>query len=225
MRGKRAADSIPGLLELRHCYNNFPFPVEGAPVNNEEDRPIERTPNLKVNREITEPEVRLIDSNGKQIGVVPIEHALAYAKESFLDLVEIMPNEKPSVCKLLDYGKHKYRENKKRHEARSKQKQIMVKEVKFRLSTSDADRGTKMRNATRFLGAGDKVKVSLWLRGREIVKADRAHIVLAGIAEDLGELADVEQKSKLEGKRLQMILAPRRDRNKSRKNNAENENK
>jgi len=170
--------------------------------------------------------VRLIDADGKQVGVVSLEHALSCAEQSFLDLVEIMPNETPSVCKLLDYGKHKYRERKKRHEARSKQKQIMVKEVKFRLSTSKGDYETNLRNAVRFLEAGDKVKISLWLRGREIVKSEMAKKVLDRVAEDLSELADVEQASKLEGKRLQMMLTPKRDRNKAKQaNNAKDENK
>lgn len=187
---------------------------------------IEKNTNLKINREITGPEVRLIDPEGKQIGVVSLEQALILAQESVLDLVEIMPNETPSVCKLLDYGKYKYRERKKRHEARSKQKQIMVKEVKFRLSTSKGDYETKLRNAVRFLESGDKVKITLWLRGREIVKSEMAKSVLDRVAEDLSELSDVEQASKLEGKRLQMMLTPKRDKIKAKQtNNAKDEDK
>lgn len=164
------------------------------------------------------PEVRLIDSEGKQVGVVPLERALDYAEESSLDLVEIMPNETPSVCKLLDYGKHKYRERKKRHEARAKQKQIMVKEVKFRLSTSTGDYETKIRNVRRFLEGGDKVKVSLWFRGREIVKTGLGFEMLDRVAKDVSDIASVEQRSKLEGKRALMMLVPLRDRSRKRKN-------
>ncbi len=191
---------------------------------NQGDTLAEKEINLKVNREITVPEVRLIDSEGKQVGVVSLERALTYAEESQLDLVEIMPNVTPSVCKLLDYGKHKYRERKKRHDAKTKQKQTMVKEVKFRLSTGDGDYQTKIRNVMRFLEVGDKVKVSLWFRGREIVKSQRGHLVLERVLKDVEHIADVEQESKLEGKRLQMMLAPRRDSSRKR-DNAQNEDK
>ncbi len=159
------------------------------------------------------PEVRLIDAEGKQVGIIPTARAQVYADEAALDLVEIVRNETPtrSVCKLLDYGKHKYRENKKRHEARVKQKQIMVKEVKFRLSTGAADYETKIGNVKRFLERGDKVKVSLWFRGREIVKSKLGYETMERVAADVADMAVVEQDSKLEGKRLLMMLVPRRD--------------
>lgn len=132
------------------------------------------------------------------------------AKNQGLDLVEIAPTSNPVVCKILDYGKYKYRESKKRHEARTRQKQVEVKEIKFHLIISEADYQVKLRNAMRFLDGGNRVKVSLWMRGREVVKQDIAQARLKRFSDDLAELADIEQQPNLEGKRLGMLLVPKR---------------
>lgn len=171
---------------------------------------IDKTIDLRTNQNITAAEVLLIDQNGQQAGVVKTEVALRLAQEQDLDLVEIAPQSRPVVCKILNYGKYKYRESKKRHEARTKQKVVEVKEIKFHLIISRGDYEVKLRNAVRFLGDGNRVKVSLWLRGREIAKQDLALARLTEFSTDLAEYADVEQKPNLEGKRLSMLLVPKK---------------
>ena len=153
--------------------------------------------------------VRLIDAQGRQVGVVPTDKAREQAREAGLDLVEVAADAQPAVCKLLDYGKHKYRENKKRHEARARQKHIEVKEVKFRLGTGPADYAVKMRNVRRFLGDGNRVKVSLWFRGREIVHQERGRVMLEKVRAEVAETAAMEDAPIMEGKRLQMVLMPK----------------
>ena len=176
---------------------------------------------MRVNGDIIAGEVRLIDADGKQAGIVPLSDALRRAGEQSLDLVEISPGSTPPVCKILDYGKHKYWQNKKRHEARAKQKQVEVKEIKFRLSISSADYEVKLRSAERFLQEGNRVKAAIWFRGREIVKQDYGQEKLRQLSKDLNELADVEQAPNMEGRRLQMLFVPKR----KDKKNAKNENK
>lgn len=176
---------------------------------------------MRVNGDIIAREVRLIDADGKQAGIVPLSDALRRADEQSLDLVEIAPGSTPPVCKILDYGKHKYWQNKKRHEARAKQKQVEVKEIKFRLSISSADYEVKLRCAERFLQEGNRVKAAVWFRGREIVKQDYGQEKLRQLSKDLNELADVEQAPNMEGRRLQMLFVPKR----KDKKNAKNENK
>ena len=171
---------------------------------------IEKATELRVNRDITVSEVRLIGSDGKQAGIVTIEQALNLAAAADMDLVEISPTAKPVVCKILDYGKYKYRESKKRHEARVRQKQVEVKEIKFRLIISTADYQVKLRNALRFLQSGNRVKVSLWFRGREISKSHLGFERLKKFFDDLSEHADIEQEPNIEGKRLHMLLGPKR---------------
>ena len=163
---------------------------------------------MRTNNKITASPVLLIDEVGKQLGVVDLAKALSLARTRKLDLVEVAPSNKPAVCKLLDYGKHAYKEKKKRAEARSRQKQILVKEVKFRASTGKGDFEIKKRKIERFLAAGDKVKVSLWFRGREIVHQRLGHKVLERLCEELVDIAQVEGKPTLEGKRLQLLFSP-----------------
>lgn len=134
------------------------------------------------------------------------------ARDAELDLVEVAPTAVPVVCKILDYGKYKYRENKKRHEARVKQKNVEVKEIKFHLVISEADYAVKMKNARRFLESGNRVKVSWWFRGREVSKVDIAMRSLERVVADLADIGDVEQKPNLEGKRLHMLLTPKKKR-------------
>lgn len=152
----------------------------------------------------------LIDEEGKKAGVVALDAALALAKRKSLDLVEISPTAKPPVCKLLDYGKYRYRESKKRHEAKVRQKHIDVKEVKFHLVISEADYEVKLRNAKRFLGQDNRVKASIWFRGREISKQEIGLQRLQRFAADLAEVADVEQQPNLLGKSMSMLLVPKR---------------
>ena len=170
---------------------------------------IERQAELRTNRQITAPEVRLIGPDGAQVGVLPLEDALRRAEENGMDLVEMAPNAKPVVCKILDYGKHKYQESKRRHEARGKHRPARIKEVKFRLSISDSDYGVKLRNAARFLEEGNRVKAAVWFRGREIVRQNLGMELLTRLRDDLRDLADFDRAPAMEGRRLQVLLVPK----------------
>jgi translation initiation factor IF-3 len=154
--------------------------------------------------------VRLIGVNGEQIGIVATTQALKMAEEAQVDLVEIAPTAKPPVAKLMDYGKFKYREAKKAHEAKLKQKQIQVKEVKFRPSTDEGDYKIKLRNLVKFLEEGDKTKVTLRYRGREMAHQEFGHRLIERVRKDLEPYATVEQFPKMEGRQLIMVLAPKK---------------
>jgi translation initiation factor IF-3 len=154
--------------------------------------------------------VRLVGEEGEQLGVVPTHQALAMAEEAEVDLVEIAPQAKPPVCRLMDYGKFKYQEQKRAHEAKQKQKQIQVKEVKLRPATDENDYQIKMRNMVRFLEEGDKVKVTLRYRGREMAHQEFGIRQLERIKADLGDTIVVEQFPKLEGRQLIMVIAPKK---------------
>lgn len=162
---------------------------------------------LNINEQIRARQVRLIAEDGEQVGVVSIQDALARADEAGLDLVEISPNAEPPVCKILDYGKYKYEQQKKAAEARKKQKVIEVKELKFRPNIDDHDYQVKIRAARRFLEEGDKVKVTLRFRGREMAHLDLGMKVLARVREELADIAKVEMDAKVEGKQAIMILS------------------
>jgi translation initiation factor IF-3 len=155
------------------------------------------------------PNVRLIDEEGEQVGVVGTEDAMERAANVGLDLVEVSPNADPPVCKILDYGKLKYEQQKKRNEARKKQKTIDVKEIKMRPNIDTHDYDVKMRAIHRFLGEGDKVKVTLRFRGRELAHQELGMKLLDRVKVDLDELAKVEQFPKLEGRQMTMVMAPR----------------
>jgi translation initiation factor IF-3 len=163
-----------------------------------------------VNDEITATEVRLISAEGGQVGIVNLDDAMHQADDAELDLVEIVPNAEPPVCRIMDLGKFLFEQNKKKHAARKKQKQIQVKEVKFRPGTDDGDYQVKLRNITRFLDNGDKVKVTLRFRGREMAHQELGSKMLDRIETDMQQSAEVETKAKLEGRQMIMILAPRR---------------
>ncbi len=164
----------------------------------------------RINREILVPEVRLIGAEGEQLGVVRIAEALSKAEELDVDLVEIAPTAQPPVCKLMDYGKFKYQEQKKAHEAKLKQKVIQVKEVKIRPGTDDGDYNVKLKNLKRFLEEGDKAKVTLRFRGREMAHQELGMQMLERLRLDLDEMSQVEQMPKLEGRQMVMILAPKK---------------
>jgi translation initiation factor IF-3 len=161
--------------------------------------------------------VRLIGANGEQVGVVPIAQAMKMAEEAEVDLVEIAPLAKPPVCKLMDYGKFKYREAKKAHEAKLKQKQIHVKEVKFRPGTDEGDYKIKLRNLIKFLEEGDKAKVTLRYRGREMAHQEFGVRLIERVKLDLEPYAVVEQFPKMEGRQLIMVLAPKKGKKEVKK--------
>ena len=161
-----------------------------------------------MNEHIAVDSVRLIDGAGEQVGVVNIDRALDMAAESGLDLVEISPGAEPPVCKLMDYGKYKYEAQKKAAAARKKQKTIDVKEVKFRPGISSADYDVKLRNIRRFLGEGDKVKITLRFRGREMAHQNLGRELLERVAEDVKEIGKVENMPKMEGRQMVMMIGP-----------------
>lgn len=163
-----------------------------------------------MNEEITAPEVRLIGDEGEQLGIVSLAAALNIAEESELDLVEIAPLATPPVCRVMDFGKFKYQEQKRAHEARLKQKQVQVKEVKLRPGTDENDYQIKLRNLKRFLGEGDKAKVTLRFRGRELAHQEIGMRQLERIKADLDEIAVVEQMPKMEGRQMVMVIAPKK---------------
>ncbi len=158
---------------------------------------------------INSPNVRLIDENGNQVGVVSRFEAMRRAQEAGLDLVEVAANASPPVCKILDYGKYKYELQKKAAEARKKQKVIEVKEIKMRPSIDVHDYDVKMRQMKSFLGEGDKVKVTLRFRGREMAHQELATKLLDRVTGDLKDLAKIEQYPRLEGKQMSMVVAPK----------------
>ena len=162
-----------------------------------------------MNREITARSIRLVGADGEMVGVVSLRDALLAAEDAGLDLVEIAPQAEPPVCKILDYGKYKFEAQKKAAEARKKQKIIEVKEIKLRPNIDDNDYNVKMRSARRFLEEGDKVKVTMRFRGREMAHQDLGMNVLVRVRDELDELAKVEQMPKLEGRQMIMVLAPR----------------
>jgi len=152
--------------------------------------------------------VRLIDDKGEQIGIVPVREAQQKALEVELDLVEIVPNAKPPVCRIMDYGKYLFEQSKKRHSAKKKQKQMQVKEIKFRPGTDEGDYQVKLRSLMRFLQDGDKTKVTLRFRGREMAHQELGQKLLKRIETDLIDYGTVEQHPKMEGRQMVMIIAP-----------------
>lgn len=163
----------------------------------------------RINDEIRVPQVRLIDDAGEMIGVMSAREALIRAYDVGLDLVEISPNAVPPVCKILDYGKYKYEQQKKANEARKKQRVVEIKEIKVRPNIDDHDYDVKMRQMRNFIGEGDKVKVTLRFRGREMAHQELGVKVLERIRNDLTELVKVEQMPKLENRQMVMVVAPK----------------
>lgn len=162
-----------------------------------------------MNGDINSAEIQLIDVEGENLGSMSIEDGLARAQEAGLDLVEISPNAKPPVCKILDYGKFKYQAQKKANEARKKQKTFEVKEIKMRPNIDTHDYDVKMRNMRKFFDHGDKVKVTLRFRGREMAHQELGMELLKKVKSEVEEFAKVEAEPKLEGRQMIMVLAPR----------------
>ena len=163
-----------------------------------------------MNEQITAAEVRVIDNEGNQVGILKVEDAIAKAEAAGLDLVEIVPGSEPPVCRIMDHGKYRFEQNKKAHQAKKKQKQIHVKEVKFRPATEEGDYQVKLRNLTRFLKDGDKAKVTMRFRGREITHRELGLDFLKRIEKDLEDISIVEQHPQMEGRQMIMVLAPKR---------------
>ncbi|MDD3650413.1 translation initiation factor IF-3 [Immundisolibacter sp.] len=165
---------------------------------------------LRVNEEITASSVRLIGAEGEQIGVVSRMRALEAAEEAGLDLVEISPTAEPPVCRIMDFGKYLYTESKKQQVAKRNQKQIQVKEVKFRPQTDEGDYQVKLRNLIRFFEEGDKAKITLRFRGREMAHQELGRQLLQRLEDDLKGVAVVEQYPRLEGRQMVMVMSPRK---------------
>jgi len=163
----------------------------------------------RINEEIAVLRVRLVDERGGMVGIVGRNEALAMAADAGLDLVEIAPGADPPVCKILDYGKFKYEEQKKKNEARKKQKIIEVKEIKLRPSIDDHDYQVKMRSMNKFIEEGDKVKVTMRFRGRELAHQELGMNVLMRVKEDLDGIAKVEQTPRMEGRQMTMVVSPK----------------
>lgn len=164
---------------------------------------------VKINSEIQAQEVRVIDPDGNQLGVIPIRSALSTAEDYGLDLVEVSPNANPPVCKIMDYGRYRYQQDKKLQEARKKQSAFQIKEIKVRPKTDTHDLEIKLGHIRKFIGKKNKVKVTLMFRGREITMTERGKAVLEQIAEQASEFATVEQPPKMEGRTMTMVLGPR----------------
>lgn len=171
-------------------------------------QPTKEEAGVKINRDIRAREVRLIDSEGEQAGIVPIEEALRLAEQNGLDLVEVAPNSTPPVCRIMDYGKYRYQQSKKTKDAKKKQTVIQVKEVKLRPKTEDHDIQYKTANIKRFLAEGNRVKVTIQFRGREIAHPDMAQRVIDRVMEGIEGLGLVDQRPKMEGRRMILILRP-----------------
>ncbi|MEJ2386464.1 MAG: translation initiation factor IF-3 [Chromatiaceae bacterium] len=164
----------------------------------------------RVNREINAIEVRLIGADGNQIGVVALREAQERAEEEGLDLVEIVPTAEPPVCRIMDFGRFLFDQKKKTQEARKKQKQVQVKEVKFRPGTDQGDYQVKLRNLVRFLNEGDKAKVTMRFRGREHAHRELGLDLLKRVEGDLAEISTVEQQPQMEGRQMVMVLTPKK---------------
>ena len=162
-----------------------------------------------INWDIRAPEVRVIDADGKQVGILPLKEAMKIAEEKGLDLVEVAPNSQPPVCRVMNYGKYKYQQNKRIQEARKHQTVIHVKEVKVRPRTEEHDFQFKLRHVKRFLDEGNKVKISILFRGREIAHPEFGKEMLNRFVEGVKDLMVIEQAPRLEGRNMVMILAPK----------------
>ncbi|MBE3595578.1 MAG: translation initiation factor IF-3 [Hydrogenibacillus sp.] len=168
-----------------------------------------KTQDVQVNEAIRAREVRLIDVDGRQIGIVPLKEALRQAREKNLDLVNIAPQANPPVCRIMDYGKYKFEQSKKEKEARKKQKVITIKEVRFSATIEEHDFNTKLRHVIQFLRKGDKVKCSLRFRGRQITHADLGTEIMQRIIDGTKDIAVVEKTPGMEGRSMIMVLAPK----------------
>jgi len=165
---------------------------------------------LMINEQIRDKEVRLVSENGEQLGIVSSKEALRLAREADLDLVKVSPTAKPPVCKIIDYGKYKYEQTRKEKEARKKQKIIEIKEIRLSPNIDTNDLNTKMNHARKFIGNGDKVKVTVRFRGRELAHTASGRVILNQFAQALSDIAVIDKPAKLEGKNMVMFLSEKR---------------
>ena len=171
---------------------------------------IAATKRVRRNEEIEATEVRVIDSEGEQAGVMGLTAAISLAKGESLDLVEVSPNAEPPVCRIMDFGKYLFEQNKKAQSAKRKQKQVHIKEIKFRPGTDEGDYNIKLRKLREFLEVGDKTKVTLRFRGREMAHKVLGAQLLARVRDDLEEYGSVEQMPQMEGRQMVMVIAPKK---------------
>ncbi|MGB3691045.1 MAG: translation initiation factor IF-3 [Jannaschia helgolandensis] len=198
--------ATPDAAKLRPCIN---VPERTATIaRRPHNAPPQRDTGPRVNDKIRSTEIRLIGAEGENVGVVSPARARQMAEDAGLDLVEISPNAVPPVCKIMDFGKFKYETQKKENEARKKQKTIEIKEVKFRPNTDTNDYEVKMRNVFRFLETGDKVKVTLRFRGREMAHQNLGYELLKRVQEDTKDIGKVESFPKMEGRQMVMMIGP-----------------
>lgn len=167
-----------------------------------------REQRARINQQIQATQVRLIDVDGEQVGIVPLEEAIEQASGKQLDLVEISPDAEPPVCRIMDYGKHLFKQKQKAKESRKKTRQTQLKEIKFRPGTDSGDYEVKLRNLKRFLEAGDKTKVTVRFRGREMAHQELGRELLERVEADLAEHGSVEQRPNMEGRQMIMVLSP-----------------
>ncbi|WP_338012192.1 translation initiation factor IF-3 [Celeribacter ethanolicus] len=198
------AEAIRPIFPRNTCNDEQEPTIARRPHN----APPTRDTGPRINERIRAPEIRLIGAEGENIGVITPAKALDLAIEAGLDLVEISPNATPPVCKIMDFGKFKYEQQKRESEARKKQKIIEIKEVKFRPGTDVHDYEVKMRNVIKFLENGDKVKVTLRFRGREMAHQDLGRQLLERVAEDVKEIGKIENMPKMEGRQMIMMIGP-----------------
>jgi len=195
--------AVSACLTDRHALHGVRLTIrreeKGLNISNREHR---------LNREIRVPEVRLIDETGKQLGIYPTREALMMAQDRGLDLVEIAPTARPPVCRMLDYGKFMYEQSRREREARKAQRQVEVKEIQVRPKTAEHDVGFKLDAARKFLQEGNKIRVRVRFRGREITHAELALELMQRVAEELSDMAAVEQPPRLEGRSMVMLLTP-----------------
>ena len=182
--------------------------MENSIVRTREEMP-SSSDGPRINEMINSRSVRCIDPDGEQLGILSIDEAMNKAEELGLDLVELQPNADPPVCKILDYGKHKYQAQKRANEARKKQKIIEVKEIKLRPNIDQHDYQVKMKAVRKFIDGGDKVKITLRFRGREMAHVELGTDLLSRVQEDIDDFAKIESMPKMEGRQMTMILAPR----------------
>lgn len=174
-------------------------------------RPVRNLP--QINERIRFPEIRVVDSDGTQLGIITPQEAMAIANERELDLVLVSDKATPPVCRIMDHGKYKFEQEKRAREARKKQHSAEVKEVKMRYKIEEHDYNVRLNNAKKFLKAGDKVKATITFRGREIQHSDLARVLLQRLADDLGELAEIHQSPKREGRNMMMLISPKKATN------------
>jgi len=196
-------------LETRNCY------LGGAEIatgfRGRGQRPDNRrVPPVRINDRIRVPEVRVVGEEGEQLGVMDVRDAIRAAREKGLDLVEVAPNADPPVCKIIDFGKFQYEAKKKANEAKKKQVTITVKEVKFRPGTDDHDYDYRMKHARAWLQDGDKVKATIWFRGREMTHRELGARILAKLEQDLLDVGEVEARPRMEGNQMFIIFGPKR---------------